>query len=232
MGLLDPTAPPYDPLEWAKKPLAERGRMVCEAWAMQGYGTPAGRLRRLRAEGRALRRRAGSSSAASARRSAGSPRSRSWWLHPVAFQKAIVWSMLFEVLGLGCGSGPLTGRYFPPVGGFLYFLRRGTTKLPSFPGLPVLGGRTRGALDVLLYLALLVASRARAPRARARLRALPAARRPRPARSASLDKTIFLAARGEHYWVTIVCFAFAGQLDRGRQGRAARALVLGRASRS
>ena len=40
MGLLHPTPPPYDPLVWAKKPFAERGRMVCEAWAMQGYGTP------------------------------------------------------------------------------------------------------------------------------------------------------------------------------------------------
>ena len=40
VGLLDPTPPPYDPLVWAKKPFAERARMVCEAWAMQGYGTP------------------------------------------------------------------------------------------------------------------------------------------------------------------------------------------------
>ena len=30
-----------------------------------------------------------------------------------------------------------------------------------------------------------------------------------------LDKTIFLAARGEHYWVTIVCFAFAGNWVAG-----------------
>ena len=42
MGLLDPTPPPYDPLAWSTKPFAERARMVCEAWAMQGYGTPAG----------------------------------------------------------------------------------------------------------------------------------------------------------------------------------------------
>src|SRR5258708_36790130 len=80
----------------------------------------------------------------------------SWWLEPLAFQKAIVWSMLFEVLGLGCGSGPLSGRYFPPIGGVLYFLRPGTTKLPLFPRLPLLGGTTRGAVDVLLYAALLV----------------------------------------------------------------------------
>src|SRR6202041_988237 len=82
----------------------------------------------------------------------------SWWLHPLAFQKGVVFSLLFEILGLGCGSGPLTGRYFPPVGGFLYFLRPGTTKLPLFPGVPIIGGRTRNSLDVLLYVALVAAS--------------------------------------------------------------------------
>jgi hypothetical protein len=46
-------------------------------------------------------------------------------LHPIAFQKAIVWSLLFEVLGLGCGSGPLTGRYLPT--------HRGLPPLPA-PG--------------------------------------------------------------------------------------------------
>jgi hypothetical protein len=30
MSLLTPTLPPYDPLDWAKKPLPERARMVCE----------------------------------------------------------------------------------------------------------------------------------------------------------------------------------------------------------
>ena len=42
MGLLDPTPPPYDPIAWQQRPLDERGRMVCEAWAAQGYGTPPG----------------------------------------------------------------------------------------------------------------------------------------------------------------------------------------------
>jgi len=74
-----------------------------------------------------------------------------WWLEPAAFQKAIVWSMLFELLGLGCGSGPLTGRYLPPVGGFLYFLRPGTTKLPVLRGAPLVGGHRRNLIDVLAY---------------------------------------------------------------------------------
>jgi Transmembrane protein of unknown function (DUF3556) len=202
MGLLDPTPPPYAPLEWLTKPLEERGRMVCTAWAVQGYGTPLGVF--------ALYAVKVAAYVLCWALFCGGRLSEigTWWLEPVSFQKAIVWSMLFEVLGLGCGSGPLTGRYFPPVGGFLYFLRPGTTKLPLFPALPLLGGRTRTVVDVALYVALLLAA----------LRALLA---PAPGFAHFLplvvllpvlgvrDKTIFLAARAEHYWVTIVCFAFA-----------------------
>ena len=213
MGLLDPVPPPYEPLAWVKKPLAERGRMVCEAWAMQGYGTPLG-VFAFYAVKLALYVGGWIAFCAFTPGLGDTSALGSWWLHPVAFQKAIVWSLLFEVLGLGCGSGPLTGRYFPPIGGFLYFLRPGTTKLPLFPRLPILGGRTRGAVDVLLYAALLAAA----------VRALVA---PTPELTHFLplvvlvplagfaDKTLFLAARGEHYWPTIVCFALAPDFVAG-----------------
>ena len=38
--LLNPIPPPYDVGEWQKKPFPERVKMVCQAWALQGYGTP------------------------------------------------------------------------------------------------------------------------------------------------------------------------------------------------
>jgi hypothetical protein len=37
VGPLDPIPPPYDALAWVREPGAERGRMLCEPWAMQGY---------------------------------------------------------------------------------------------------------------------------------------------------------------------------------------------------
>ena len=152
MKLLQPSPPPYDPLVWVKRPLHERGRLVCEAWATQGYGTPFGAYA-IHAFKVALYIGAWlffcSFTPGLGRLSTIS----SWWLSPIAFQKAILWSMLFEGLGLGCGSGPLTGRYFPPFGGFLYFLRPGTTKLPLFPAAPLLGGIRRTWVDVGLYLA-------------------------------------------------------------------------------
>ena len=206
MGFLDPVAPPYDPLEWAKKPFAEKSRMVCRSWALQGYGTPLGVYALyaiklvLYALGWAFF--CGFTPGMELRSI------RVWWLEPIAFQKAIVWSLLFEVLGLGCGSGPLTGRYFPPLGGFLYFLRPGTTKLPFCPGLPLLGGSRRTLFDVLLYAACLGCL----------LRALlapaivPGHLIPIVALVGILgiaDKTIFLCARAEHYWTTAMVFVLA-----------------------
>ncbi len=209
MGLLDPVAPPYDPLDWAKRPFAEKSRMVCCAWALQGYGTPPA-VYALYAF-KILAYVGGWWFFCRFTPGLGDPAAiASWWLHPVAFQKAILWSLLFESLGLGCGSGPLTGRYVPPIGGVLYFLRPGTTKLPLFPGAPVIGGLRRGWLDVLLYGAMVVLV----------LRALAS-----PAVGASqllpiavlvpllgvLDKTLFLSARAEHYWTTVMVFVLAAE---------------------
>lgn len=203
--LFRPAMPPWDPLEWARRPFTERARMVCEAWALQGYGTP------LLTYSLHLFKVAfyvgmwvffcsfspglGRGSALGA-----------GWLSPVAFEKAILWSMLFEGLGLGCGSGPLTGRYAPPIGGFLHFLRPGTTKLPLFPGAPLFGGVRRTWLDVGLYLLLVAAIlRALVTPTLEPVLLLPIAVLVPVIGLA--DRTVFLALRAEHYWTTVVCLA-------------------------
>lgn len=213
MGLLDPLAPPYDPLEWEKLPFSKRARLACESWALQGYGTPLTIyvVYVLKVVGYIYgwiwfcRFTPGLGSLSTI---------ASWWLDPVAFQKAILWSMLFEVLGLGCGSGPLTGRYAPPLGGFLYFLRLGTTKLSLIEKWPLLGGVRRTFFDVGCYAAALVCL------VRALVCPTPGLEQFLPVvilfpLLGVLDRTIFLAARSEHYWTTILCFAFANQWIAG-----------------
>ncbi|HEU4732320.1 MAG TPA: DUF3556 domain-containing protein [Kofleriaceae bacterium] len=210
---MQPVPVPYDPLAWVKKPLPERARMVCQAWALQGYGTPLA-IYAIHVVKIALYIGVWIAFCATSPGLGGLTTIADWWLSPVAFQKAIVWSMVFEGLGLGCGFGPLTGHYYPPMGGALHFLRPGTTKAAMFPRLPVIGGIRRSWLDVVLYAALLVLA----------VRALIA-----PALGASqlvplvvlvpviglCDRTIFLALRAEHYWTTIVCFALAGNWIAG-----------------
>ncbi|PJZ70440.1 hypothetical protein CH373_05035 [Leptospira perolatii] len=204
--MIKPKAPPYDPMEWLKKSFSEKARLVCQAWAVQGYGSPEGvYLIYALKVGLYV---AGWIYFCSFTPGLGAWDSTSWWMQPIAFQKAIAWSMLFEVLGFGCGSGPLTGRYFPPLGGFLYFLRPKTTKMPLIEGAPIVGAKTRGFLDIISYAALVVFL-------------FISLIHPAPGFDqwlpivvllpllGLLDKTVFLAARGEHYWVTIVVFAFA-----------------------
>ncbi|MGB1013072.1 MAG: DUF3556 domain-containing protein [Nannocystaceae bacterium] len=207
MGFIQPTPLPYDPQEWAAKSFPEKARMVCHAWAMHGYGTPSSAyvfyaLKVVFYIGIWTMFCSLSPALGELEEIA------SWWLHPIAFQKAIAWSMLFEVLGFGCGSGPLTGRYMPPIGGFLHFLRPGTTKLPLFAKAPLIGGIRRTWLDASLYLALvasLVALLIHPDPGLAEL--LPVIGL--TAVLGLLDKTIFLAARSEHYWVILICVAFA-----------------------
>jgi hypothetical protein len=206
MEMPRPKLPPYDIREWQRKPHAERLRMVCQAWALQGYGTPwpifvvylvkvaiyLGMWCFFCSFTPGL----------------GDPREiGAWWAHPAALPKAILWSMAFESLGFGCGSGPLTGRYLPPVGGFLYFLRPGTIKAPFFPGLPLLGGDRRTWLDVALYAAL-QALLLRALTAPAITPALIAPPLVTLLLLGVVDKTIFLAARAEHLGSALVCYLF------------------------
>ncbi|MDX2088691.1 MAG: DUF3556 domain-containing protein [Kofleriaceae bacterium] len=204
MAFVRPQALPYDALAWVKLPFTERARMVCQAWALQGYGTPIA-IYALHAIKLVLFAGAWVLWCGRTPGFGSLGNFADWWLHPIAFQKAILWSMLFEGVGLGCGFGPLTGRYVPPVGAVLHFLWPGTTKLAWFPQVPVLGGTRRTWFDVALYAALLVLL----------VRALLA---PAPGTSHLLpiallvpvlglaDRTIFLALRAEHYWTTIVVF--------------------------
>ncbi len=207
MGFIKPTPPPYDPIDWSSKPYSERAELACKAWAVQGYGTPIGAyfLYVLKI---AFYIYMWSFFVSFSPGLGTVSEWRHWIFEPIAFQKAILWSMLFEILGLGCGSGPLTGRYFPPIGGFLYFLRPGTTKLPLYPALPLLGGTRRGIFAVLLYAALLVLlMRALVAPAIDFYHVLPiVALLPL---LGVMDRTLFLAARGEHYWTTAMCFLFA-----------------------
>jgi hypothetical protein len=143
--------------------------------------------------------------------SAGSPGFFSpsgWAFTEVAFQKALLWSTFYELTGFGCGMGPMNARFNPPFGGFLHFLRPGTTKLPPLPGLPGAGGIRRSGLDVALYAAnqLLLLRALLAPEV------TPALLWPSVVLIPLLglrDKTLFLAARAEHYWVALVCLTVA-----------------------
>jgi hypothetical protein len=207
MSLLKPVLPEFDALEWARKPFAERARMACESFAVQGWGSPLAVY--LFYAFKIVLYIAGWLMFCSFTPGLGNLGTIGhWWLSKPAFEKAVLWSMLFEGLGLGCGSGPLTARYLPPFTAFLHFLRPGTVKRPLFAGLPVLGGYQRTWLDVLLYgavNALLIVALVSSTIPVGLLAAIVALY----LILALADKTIFLSARGEHYWTAVALFALA-----------------------
>jgi hypothetical protein len=131
----------------------------------------------------------------------------SWWSEPVVFEKAVLWTMLFEVLGLGCGFGPLNLRIAPPLGSFLYWLRPGTIRLPPWR-VPGTRGTSRTPLDVALYgglvAALVWALLGAVPRTQVVIVLVLLAA------IGLRDKTIFLAARSEVYGTLAITFLFGG----------------------
>lgn len=200
----DVDQPPYPPGRILGAPFAEKVRLVCRTWAAQVAPTPLLVVGMYWFKYFALYF---GGWAFFVSFNAGYPGWHSpaeWAFTGDAFQKAILWSLLYEIAGFGCSSGPMNARFVPPIGGYLYFLRPGTTKLPLWPQLPLLGGIRRTGVDVALHLA----------NAYFLLRALVA-----PEITASLllpsvvlipllgiaDKTVFLAARGEHYYVALLC---------------------------
>jgi Transmembrane protein of unknown function (DUF3556) len=150
MGLLDPAPPPFEVAEWRQLPHLERIKPLAQDWALNGFGTPVAVYFLYAFKVLAY---AGLGALAIFATS-GWPH----WTEPIVFEKAVIWTMLWEVLGLGAGSLPLTLRFSPMVGGFLYWLRPGTTRLPPWPErVPGTRGTTRTPLDVALYGALLAA---------------------------------------------------------------------------
>jgi hypothetical protein len=198
--------PPYDLQTVRAQPYAERLRLVCQTWVHQVHATPAAIMLAYVLK-IALIYVGGWWFFCSFTPGMGAPSSiGSWAFTAIAFQKAVLWSLTYEGLGLGCSTGPMTGRFLPPIGGVLHFVRPGTTKLPVFPGLPVIGGTRRTRLDVLLY----VATYALLLRALLAPEITPAMLLPIVALLPIVgcsDQTVFLATRGEHYYTAVVCLA-------------------------
>ena len=206
MGAMDPILPDFDIEEWKKKPWPERLKMACQDWVTRGYGTPMPVY--LFYVFKVLLYIWAWSWFCSFTPGLGSLSNiGEWWAEPIAFQKAVLWSLLFEVSGLGCASGPLAGRYNPPIGGALHFLRPGTLKLPLFRGAPLIGGTRRSWTDVGFFAALvaslimaLVSPTLGSDQLMPIAILLPIL--------GVLDTTVFLTARSEHYYTALICFLF------------------------
>jgi hypothetical protein len=220
MGFMSPELPDVDRNTWPTLPRATRLQVLTRHWAEHGFGTPYAvylfYLLKI-----ALYVAAPAAIISLTPGLGGLSHIADWWMQPIVYQKVIIFTLLFEVLGLGCGSGPLTGRFIPPIGGILYWLRPNTIRLPAWPDkVPFTRGDSRTVFDVALYAIVLISGvwALLSPGHGGPVTATgdvglidPVLVIPTIVVLALLglrDKTIFLAARGEHYWLKLFVFFF------------------------
>jgi len=222
MGFLKQDTPQIDFEEWSKGTRAEKIIPMARHWAEVGFGTPVA-LHLFYVVKIGLYILGAWLLALTTTGINGFTNVAHWYAEPIVFEKVVLYTMLFEVVGLGCGFGPLNNRFFPPMGSILYWLRPGTIRLPPWPNrVPFTKGDARTAVDALLYGALLVLlviaifsdGTGPVPALGTTVGVLPAwqiwAVLGVLAALGLRDKVIFLAARGEVYASFTVAFLFAG----------------------
>jgi hypothetical protein len=222
MGFLKPDLPLVDFAEWSRGTRAEKIRPMARHWAEVGFGTPVA-LHLFYVVKICLYILGVWLFALATKGIDGFLNVGAWWSEPIVFQKVALYTMLFELIGLGCGFGPLNNRFFPPMGSILYWLRPKTIRLPPWPRtIPFTKGTTRTPVDVLLYAALLVVllwalrsdGTGPIPALHTTVGVLPiwqiAAILGLLAVLGVRDKVIYLAARGEVYATLTITFLFAG----------------------
>ena len=222
MGFLKPDLPEIDMAECSKGTRSEKIRPMARHWAEVGFGTPVSLhlfyvvkiLLYILVAWLVMLTTNGIN---------GFTNVASWWSEPIVFEKVVLYTMLFEVIGLGCGFGPLNNRFFPPMGSILYWLQFGTIRLPPWPDrVPLTTGTTRKPVDVFLYAALLLMPLAAVfsdgtgpvPELGTTVGLLPTWEIVMILLILGVlglrDKVIFLAARGEVYGTLTVTFLFGG----------------------
>ncbi|KLO26231.1 DUF3556 domain-containing protein [Mycobacterium haemophilum] len=222
MGFLTPDLPQVDMVEWSKGTRSEKIRPMARHWAEVGFGTPVA-VRLFYVVKILLYILVAWLIVLTTTGINGFAGVLSWYSEPIVFQKVVLYTMLFEVIGLGCGFGPLNNRFFPPMGSILYWMRFGTIRLPPWPDrVPLTKGTARKPVDVALYAALLAMTLgALFSDGTGPIRELGTTVGVLPVWEIVLilvtlamlglrDKVIFLAARGEVYATLTVTFVFGG----------------------
>jgi hypothetical protein len=228
MGFTSPTFPPVDPETFLRLPLMERMKVLALHWVENGFGAPRMvhtiyllKLVFFYALGGVL---------VATLTSGLSPwHVANWWNQPIVYQKAVLWTVLLETIGVAGSWGPLAGKIKPMTGGIRFWARRGTIRLRPWRRVPFTAGDQRSWLDVGLYLALVVSVVVPLVLPGAPSASLAAAV---PENTTGLvtpslivipmvllvllglrDKIVFLAARGEQYLPALLFFTVLPFVD-------------------
>ena len=222
MGFTKPDLPDVDPDTFMDKPLMERMRILATDWVDNGFGSPKmvhsiyiAKLVFLYALGGVL----------VATLTSGLPflHVSQWWNQPIVYEKAVLWTVVLELIGVAGSWGILAGKIKPMTGGILFWARPGTIRLRPWKWVPFTGGDRRTWFDVVLYIVLMISVAVPLFSRGVHSDSLSAAM---PGNTSGLvnpalliapivllvlmglrDKIVFLAARGEQYMPALIIFA-------------------------
>jgi hypothetical protein len=222
MGFTKPDLPDVDPDTFMHKPLMERMRILATDWVDNGFGSPKlfhsiyiAKLIFFYALGGVL--------VATLTSGLNPLHVSQWWNQPIVYEKAVLWTVVLELIGVAGSWGPLAGKVKPMTGGILFWARPGTIRLRPWKWVPFTGGDRRTWFDVILYLVLMVSVAIPLFLPGVHSDSLSAVM---PANTSGLvnpamliapvvllvlmglrDKVVFLAARGEQYLPALIMFA-------------------------
>jgi transmembrane protein DUF3556 len=223
MGFTTPNLPAVDFETFLEQPLMERIKTLALKWVDHGYGVP--RLVHLIYIAKLVLFYAvgGIAVATATSHLPAFWHVSGWWNQPIVYEKAILWTVLLELLGLAGSWGPLAGKTKPMTGGYRFWARPNTIRLRPWRWVPLTAGNRRTWFDVALYVALIISVVVALLRPGVASASLSAAV---PSNTSGLvnpallvapmvllvliglrDKTIFLAARGEQYLPALFFFA-------------------------
>ncbi|AXT86673.1 hypothetical protein C6I20_00005 [Aeromicrobium sp. A1-2] len=122
--------PPVDPAEFGSLPFMERMKLLAIHWGEYGFGGPK-QIHLLYVFKLIFYVLVGYTIVwATTPGLGGWAEVGNFWGEPILYQKLMVWTILFEILGLGASSGPLAFKFSPMIGGSLYWTRRNTLRVP------------------------------------------------------------------------------------------------------
>ncbi len=222
MGFTKADFPPVDPETFLQQPLMERMKVLALHWVEHGFGSP--RMIHTIYIVKLLFFYALGGAVVATLTSHLPPfwDVAGWWNQPIVYEKAVLWTVLLETIGVAGSWGPLAGKFKPMTGGILFWGRPGTIRLRPWRRVPFTAADRRTWFDVGLYLALLVSvviPLVLPGVARASLSAALPHNTSGLVNPALLipvivllianglrDKTVFLAARGEQYLPALLFF--------------------------
>ncbi len=223
MGFTTPNLPAVEPETFLQQPLMERIRILTLKWVDHGYGVPRlvhtiyiAKLIFFYVLGGIV----------IATVTSGLPafwHVSEWWSQPIVYQKAILWTVLLELIGLAGSWGPLAGKTKPMTGGYRFWAKPNTIRLRPWRRVPFTAGTRRTWFDIGVYIALMVS--VVVPMVLPGVHSDPLSA-VAPSNTSGLvnpalliapivllvviglrDKIIFLAARGEQYLPALIFFA-------------------------